>query len=325
LVLPEPTTVNAAHPAELDEAFGRFRVAEKLAVIFFALELAASVLFRLSLAGWLKVWGLSLSSVGILLLLRNSSRERGAVIAAVRDWFPCLLIPMAYSASGVFFSPDPSHRLDTLLIGWDNALLQNAWTSRALSHFASWLGTYAEFSYLLCYPLVPLGLFSLVLARRWRGPAASAHSNPSDLIDRFWTPVLLAVLTCYLIYPLFPLTPPRVLFPAPGMLETHSALRKLNLWLLHQNGDQASLFPSGHVAAVIAAALAVRAQLPRVGWVFMLAAASVTLATVLGRYHYAADAAAGVAVAVAAFGVSKAFFKRKVVSGSDVRGANIGF
>jgi membrane-associated phospholipid phosphatase len=324
LVLPDHGVALDVSPRETTSSRSKLRVAEKLALLFFTLELAASLHFPLALAGRLRVWGLSLSGAGVLLLLSHQGREqRGGFLATFRDWYPCALIPVAYRASGVFFAPDPLHRLDRLFVRWDNALLQNSWVSIALSHFSPWLGPYLEFSYLLTYPLVPLGLLAVTLARR-RSVLAHADpiTTPDDPIDRFWTPVLLAVLVCYLLYPLFPLTPPRLLFPSSIGLEPHSALRKLNLWLLHQNGDQASLFPSGHVAAVIATALAVRAQLPRVGWVFLLAAASVTLATVLGRYHYAADAAAGAAVAVAGFVVSKSFFRRKAASGSNMDGAD---
>jgi membrane-associated phospholipid phosphatase len=50
--------------------------------------------------------------------------------------------------------------------------------------------------------------------------------------------------------------------------------------------------------------LAVRAYRPRLGILFSIAALSVAAATVYGRYHYLADAVAGVLVGVAAFAVS---------------------
>jgi len=58
-----------------------------------------------------------------------------------------------------------------------------------------------------------------------------------------------------------------------------------------------------------ATALAVRSLLPRVGIVFLIADASVAIATVVGRYPYAVDALAEALVAVAAHLVS-----RKLVS-----------
>jgi hypothetical protein len=126
------------------------------------------------------------------------------------------------------------------------------------------------------------------------------RSCTEAMFDKFWTTVLLATLFCYAIYPLFPLTPPRVLFsdvPGPPVLPL---IRNLNLWVLGRLSVQVCLFPSGHAAA----ALAVRAYRPRLGILFCLAALSVAAATVYGRYHYAADAVAGVCVGVAAFVLS---------------------
>jgi membrane-associated phospholipid phosphatase len=120
---------------------------------------------------------------------------------------------------------------------------------------------------------------------------------------------LLASLFCYAVYPFFPLTPPRVLFndvPGPPV---PPLLRHMNLWLLNRFSVQACLFPSAHAAAVTATALAVRAYMPRLGILFCIAALSVAAATVYGRYHYVADAVAGVLVGVMAFVVTRRIHK----------------
>ena len=62
--------------------------------------------------------------------------------------------------------------------------------------------------------------------------------------------------------------------------------------------------PRAHVAAVSATALAVHACLARIGMLFLIAAASIAVATVYGRYHYTADALAGALVGLAAFPLS---------------------
>jgi membrane-associated phospholipid phosphatase len=79
----------------------------------------------------------------------------------------------------------------------------------------------------------------------------------------------------------------------------------MNLWVLNRFSVQVCLFPSGHAAAVTATALAVRADRPRLGILFCIVALNVAAATVYGRYHYLADAVAGVLVGVAAFAVSR--------------------
>ncbi len=264
--------------------------------------------FPLTFSQRVAIWALNAGAVAVVILLsRHNGEGRSGVLPLVRAWLPCLLIPFAYRESGLFVRPDTTHELDNLFIIWDRTLLENGFVRGLLSYGAPWLQYYLELAYLLCYPLIPLGFGVLLFAR---GRATSQRSEPPELeklADSFWTPVLLAVLPCYVLFPFFPLTPPRVLFhdlPGPAVAPL---LRNINFWVLDRYSVQACIFPSGHVAAVVGTALAVRAHLRRIGWLFLIAATSVTIATVVGRYHYAADAAAGALVGVAAFWVSRQF------------------
>ena len=78
-------------------------------------------------------------------------------------------------------------------------------------------------------------------------------------------------------------------------------LRQLNLWLLGDYGIHSSVFPSAHVSSAFSAAWAFFAFLPerkRIGWGMLIYAVSVAVATIYGRYHYAADVAAGIAISL---------------------------
>jgi membrane-associated phospholipid phosphatase len=218
----------------------------------------------------------------------------------------------------MFFIPDPAHRLDYVFVRWDSHLLQNKSVLAILTALAPWLQYYLELAYFFCYPLIPLGLGCLLVAQRnlkrnsKHDTPQSGNRNPQSkfVVDHFWTTVLTAILFCYAVYPMFPLTPPRLLFhdlPGPPVAPF---LRMANLWLLGNYGVQACLFPSGHVAAVTATALAVRTLRPAFGVLFLVAAASVAVATVLLRYHYAADALAGALVGCAASAISRRFHRR---------------
>jgi len=251
----------------------------------------------------------TLTAATVWALSRNARRARW--LAAARDLLPAALILLAYRESGLLLRPDPTHRLDHIFILGDRVLLHNELVRAVLAAGAPWLQHYLEFAYLLCYPLVPLGFAAIYLAtRRSRSSQLVPPGRPA--IDDFWATVLLATLFCYAIYPFFPLTPPRVLFhdvPGPHI---EPLLRKWNFWLLDHYSVQACIFPSGHVAAVTAVALAVRKHAPRLGALFLFLAASVALATVYGRYHYAADAVAGALVGVAAYWVSNAIKHRAI-------------
>jgi membrane-associated phospholipid phosphatase len=296
------------------------RIPEWLCLGFFAYATAASFIFSLSLRQRLTVVGLNLVASGVVLLLTKfGTEDRSPFLAIVRDWIPCVLILVAYRESGLFVTPDPSHRLDLLFIRLDDILLKNSWVRGLLTITSPWLQRYLEFAYFLCYPSVPLGIGALYLARRVAPgftptctvlKGGGIERRYKLAIEQFWTTVLLAVLTCYVLFPFFPLTPPRELFhDLPGP-QVAPLLRGMNHWILGRYAVGASLFPSGHVAAVTAMALAIRAYLPRAGILFMVLAVSIALATVYGRYHYAADALAGGLVGITAFVISRALRQR---------------
>jgi len=262
------------------------------------------LLFPLSIGEQALVVVLNLLACATLLMLeRNAASHRSRFLAVVRDWLPCILILVAYREAGLLVIPDPSHRLDYVFVHWDQMLLNNSWVTSALAVGSPWLQRYLEFAYFLCYPVVPLGVATLYLTRRGSDSLLSP-SRDTSAVEHYWTAVLMAALTCYVLFPLFPLTPPRELFhDLPGP-QGAPGLRGLNHWLLNRYAVGASLFPSGHVASATAAALAIRRYAPRAGLVFLLVAASITVATVYGRYHYAADALAGAVVGVTAYLVS---------------------
>ena len=96
--------------------------------------------------------------------------------------------------------------------------------------------------------------------------------------------------------------PPRSLEPAEAAPPA-GAVRRLSLHVLGAGSIGVNTIPSGHAAGSVAVALAVGSVMPRAGAVYILLAASITVATVLGRYHYVVDSVLGVLVALAAWAV----------------------
>lgn len=302
-------------------AVSRLNTPEKFLLGFFTYLAVGAFFFPLDGRQRLVVVVLNCLIAGVILSASHYGQagHRG-LLTALRPWIPSFFILVAYRESGLFFTPDPSHRLDYFFIRIDNPILRNPWVLHTLDWSAPWLQYYLELSYLLCYPIVPLGLASLYLVQNRSSPeirpkdalgkAGAASPTTRLAMEHFWTAVLLASLTCYLLFPFFPLAPPRELFndvPGPRVAPL---LRAMNHWLLGKYSVGASLFPSAHVAATTAQALVIRRYLPRLGWLFVLVAVSITLATVYGRYHYALDAAAGAFVGIGAFLVSCRLVKR---------------
>jgi membrane-associated phospholipid phosphatase len=149
---------------------------------------------------------------------------------------------------------------------------------------------YLELAYLLCYVVVPAGYLWLRLA--------GFH----DHLDRFWSTVLLAAFLCYGVLPWMPTRAPRAV--EGDRSNWRSAVRRVNLAVLSRGSVQWNTFPSGHTAASIATALAAGAHLPIAGAVLGIVAVSIAIGSVVGRYHYAADAIAGALVAILAFALT---------------------
>ena len=76
---------------------------------------------------------------------------------------------------------------------------------------------------------------------------------------------------------------------------------RLNVKVLDNASAQVNTFPSGHASVTFAAALAISSVDMRLGLVFGIVATSITIATVLGRYHYAVDSIVGLLLGVTAW------------------------
>jgi membrane-associated phospholipid phosphatase len=79
--------------------------------------------------------------------------------------------------------------------------------------------------------------------------------------------------------------------------------RRLNLAVLNEYAITASVFPSGHTACAFSAAFGLWHTLPErraYARALLVLATLIALATIYGRYHYAVDTAAGLALALLA-------------------------
>jgi membrane-associated phospholipid phosphatase len=257
------------------------RPPEWIALAYFGYLAATAVLGP---AGPTRTRVLARTAVVILLIVvlgEASSRDA----QRVRDWMPGLYAVLGYWIPGMLVS-GPSLRLENRLESLD------AWLLPAIDRFVTRaprvLLECLELTYLCCYALVP-GAF-VWIAVNGRVTAA----------DQFWTTVLLALYPCYGLVPWLPTRPPRVIEPMPAIDRRQLTLRRLNLRVLRRLSIQTNTFPSGHAAGALAAAAAVGLMLPLSGLVIGAVAISIAVASVVGRYHYAADALAGTLVAVAA-------------------------
>jgi membrane-associated phospholipid phosphatase len=202
------------------------------------------------------------------------------------------LAPLAYLLIGYWLPAmivtRPDIEWERALLGFDHKLFGEGGLQRFERRAPRLIVEYLEAAYLLCYAVVPAGYLCLVFA-----------GADDAAINRFWSTVLLAAFGCYGLLPWVPTRAPRAIEPERST--TRSWIRTFNLAVLSRASVQWNTFPSGHTAASMATALAIGAFMPTAGLLFGVVAISIAAGSVVGRYHYAADALTGAALAVIAF------------------------
>jgi membrane-associated phospholipid phosphatase len=204
-----------------------------------------------------------------------------------RDWLPVPLMALAYWQSGCFFQK-ANPRLQAMFERSDRRILKLLHLDLA-ECARTWLGAFLELAYLLCYPVVPLGLGALYVAG-FRQQA-----------DDYWTVVLLSAYPCYGLLLFVQLLPPRLVEETEKPTNRSSTLRRFNLWLVRRVTHEANTFPSGHVAASAAIAMVLLRFSPSTGIVFVLIALGIAVGCIVGRYHYAVDVAAAFLLSATTF------------------------
>jgi len=205
---------------------------------------------------------------------------------------PLPMLLAGYWLSGLFFVR-PMPDVEGWLMSVDRQLLRQPGIFAAYEASPRFVREALELAYVLVYPVIPAAVATLVI-----GGHASA-------LPRFWVVVLLSEFIAYGAMPWLQTRPPRVIEGAAGMRHPQSVLRRFNASILDRGSIQANTVPSGHAAGAVATALAVVDVMPHAGVVFLVIAAAIVAATVLGRYHYLIDSLLGIGVAVGAWYVCR--------------------
>ncbi len=268
----------------------RLRSAEWLLIVYFGYVALISPRFPLApQIHWRPFLVEALVCALFLALAFGETREHAEVFSIARDWVAVGLILLAYREMDWFSALPRNFALELRWVGWDRAILYRGGLQRAIE----WLGfagpLYLELCYALVYAVAPFVVAILYLEHR------------RERVNGALFLYLLGTLLAYALFPYFPTDPPRIAFGGTDFPNYASAARRLNLWLVGDYGIHSSVFPSAHVSSAFSAAWALLAFLPerwRIGRGMLVYAASVAVATVYGRYHYAADAVAGMAVSL---------------------------
>jgi membrane-associated phospholipid phosphatase len=210
----------------------------------------------------------------------------------VRDWTPLAFTLGAFREMDWFTPSSYPLRWESVWLQQDHWLLTRLGLAHALEALGPVVTGYLELCYLLVYSTGAFCVLTLWLV----------HRRPT--VDRWMIVYLTGTLLAYSLFPFFPTLPPRMLEDPPVAA---TWLRHWNLWLLDSATIHSSVFPSAHVSSAFSAAWGLFVALPKrreFAWGMLFYACSVSLATIYGRYHYAADVAAGIGVSMVAAAVA---------------------
>ncbi len=269
------------------------RVAEWIQIVFVCLFALAGWICPLALRRRLNISALAAVVVTTIMAARLAGRLlQPSYLSVIRDWLPVAFFQIPFWQSGQFYGT-PNKKLQERLNTFDQNFFEMVLRSHVGRRWSIGFSLYTEFAYLMCYPIVPLGV----------GVLYAAGMRYS--VDHYWTIVLLAAYICYAVSPLFQALPPRTLVDDKTSGIPPSRVRELNRWILRHASIQVITFPSAHVAASVAASLVLFELVPWMGLVFTGVAASIAVAAVVGGYHYVADVLSGILVAFFIFFVTR--------------------
>ena len=270
------------------------RSSEWFVLAYFTYVAITGMVLRVGLRPWLLLFAVA----AVLFALARTK-------SVLRDLAPLAYTLAAYREMNWFTPAIHDHHLERAWIVWDRWLLDNFHLRSAIESAGALFPSYLELCYALVYAVGPVSLW-LLFANRQR-----------DRIDHFWLAYLAGTLGAYALFPYFPSEPPRTVFPTEDLPHIVTILRRLNLWIVGGYGIHSSVFPSAHVSSALSAAWGLMAAIPKRRWIGgMMAfyALSVALATIYGRYHFATDALAGIAVSLIAIPIStSAWFRTKSI------------
>ena len=255
-----------------------------------------------------KLLGLAVPLVLFALGYLDSTFYRRRWTSMVRDWLPAPLVLAAYWQVNWFRVDYHLEELERLWLTWDRYLLNELGLRAAVESLGPVIPSMIEISYLLMYVVPPFSIAAFYILRK------------RDRIEQYMFPFLLGTLSAYAMISHFPSGSPRVEHAGLDLPNIFTVWRQFNIWILNHGDIQTSVFPSGHVTAAFSAAFGMMLALPERPWfgrILLINSFLILVATVYGRYHYAADGIAGLAISLTALCITL-YLRRGDVESEDV-------
>jgi membrane-associated phospholipid phosphatase len=230
-------------------------------------------------------WLLGAHALFVVLLVLFARPGLGPVGRGLREIYPLLLLVGLYAELDVLNGAGTRPVYDALVQRWELALFGTqtaiAWWQGTPSTFWSAVlhGAYFSYYFIILAP-------ALYFAVR-RDLVAVSH---------FVLVVMTVFVLCYLVFLFFPVAGPYYLFPRPPAWFTDNLPARLVYSTLASGSSYGAAFPSSHVAATVAAALAAYRGSRALGLALAVPTILLTVGVVYCQMHYGVDAVAGLAV-----------------------------
>jgi membrane-associated phospholipid phosphatase len=203
----------------------------------------------------------------------------------LREIYPLLLVVPIYSSLDLLNGIGQIRVHDDLVRHWERLLfgaeVSRVWWQQHGSRFWSVVFHASYFSYYIIIPL-PLAWFALT------GDLVSLRRSVLIIFSTF--------LVCYVCFLLFPVAGPYYEFARPATWFINNGPARLVYAVLSTGSSYGAAFPSSHVAATVAAAVAGWLGSRKLGIILTIPTILLTIGVVYCQMHYAVDALAGVAV-----------------------------
>jgi membrane-associated phospholipid phosphatase len=231
-------------------------------------------------------WVVAANGLTAVLIALIGQPGLGRVGRTLREIYPLLLLVGLYGQLDVL-NTGGVRLHDGLVQRWELALfgtqVSREWWRSAPS--ALW-STVLHATYFSYYFIVSIPAFYFL----YRGDVAAAR--------RFVLAVMVTFVACYLAFIFFPVAGPYYMFPRPSPWFVDNAAARLVYDTLAQGSSYGAAFPSSHVAATAAAALAAASGSRRLGLALLVPTILLAVGVVYCQMHYGVDALAGLAVGI---------------------------
>jgi membrane-associated phospholipid phosphatase len=275
-----------------ESAYSLLTPAELVAVGFFA-YLALLGCFR-AMPSWHRLVLCALP-IALWRAWRFDSALSRPWVRMLRQWSCLGLILLAYWLLEWFSAP-PLAWLQVRWLEWDRTVLDALRLRSAVEVFGPVLPDLLETLYLGLYAIPVSAMLLIFFDGSW------------PKVSRFLFILFLGTFTVYALIPVIRVYSPRQVFPTVDLPTYSGIARTINTWVLDRLDISTGVFPSGHVAVAFSSAFGLMSVLPQRRMLVTIAFAIATcifVATIYGRYHYAADGLASIVIATAAWRIGR--------------------